>query len=394
MPAEAALLIRGARVFAPEELGARDVLVAGGRVVAIEPQLGSLSAWPGLRQVDARGSLLLPGLVDGHIHPLGGGGDGGPHTRNRDVLLGELTTAGVTTIVGMLGTDCETRSMRDLLAKTRALELEGISAWCTTGGYPIPPPTFSGSVATDLTYLDRVVGFGELAISDHRSSQPTVQEIARLVAAARMGGRLAGKRGTSVIHLGDGRHGLEPLRELADCTDLPRDQVLPTHVNRSEGLFVSAMRYAHEGGLLDITASISPRAGFGSAVDPAVALELLHAEGVPLERVSMSSDSNGNMPIADGQGGTRLSHHPPRALYDAFREAVGRGVPLAWALTTVTRNPAALFSLHAKGRVAAGADADLLVVDEALALQQVYARGQLMVDGGQPIVRGTFEGEA
>jgi len=198
-PAAAPLaLIRGARIFSPADLGVRDVLVGGGRVLAVEKDLSLTGASRLVRTLDAAGLWLLPGLVDTHVHILGGGGDGGPHTRNRDLQLGDLTGAGVTTVVGMLGTDTTTRSIAELLAKARALELEGLTAFCTTGGYPVPTPTFTGSVMQDIAFLDRVVGVGEIAIADFRSSHPTTSDLARLVSEAHMGGPL--RQGRSQRH--------------------------------------------------------------------------------------------------------------------------------------------------------------------------------------------------
>ena len=55
----------------------------------------------------------------------------------------------------------------------------------------------------DVMLLDKVIGAGEIAISDHRSSQPTFEEFVRIVSDVRVGGMLAGKAGIVNIHLGD-----------------------------------------------------------------------------------------------------------------------------------------------------------------------------------------------
>jgi len=393
-PAAAPLaLIRGARIFSPADLGVRDVLVGGGRVLAVEKDLSLTGASRLVRTLDAAGLWLLPGLVDTHVHILGGGGDGGPHTRNRDLQLGDLTGAGVTTVVGMLGTDTTTRSIAELLAKARALELEGLTAFCTTGGYPVPTPTFTGSVMQDIAFLDRVVGVGEIAIADFRSSHPTTSDLARLVSEAHMGGRLSGKGGVSVIHLGDGRSGLAQLRDLAADTDLPLNTLLPTHVNRSQRVFDEAVEFARAGGLVDVTATIAPGGGFDAAVDPLEALVAMLDAQVPLDQVTVSSDAGGNMPLRNPTGTERLSRHPTRLLYEVLRRAVGAGHELGPVLTCMTSNPAARFRLRGKGRIEPGSDADLLLVDEGITLHQVYARGRLMVDQATPVVRGTFESD-
>ena len=74
-------LIRGAEVFAPDPLGSKDLLVAGERIVALaspdELQLKGAQ----VLEIDGRGLRVIPGLVDSHVHILGGGGEGGPATR-------------------------------------------------------------------------------------------------------------------------------------------------------------------------------------------------------------------------------------------------------------------------------------------------------------------------
>lgn len=384
------LLIRGARVFDPGDLGRRDVLVGSGQVLAVEDDLSALSASTTVRTLDATDQWLLPGLVDAHIHILGGGGDGGPQTRNRDLQLSELTAAGVTTVVGMLGTDTATRSVPELLAKARALHLEGLTAYCTTGGYPIPTPTFSGSVMRDIVYLDRIIGLGELAIADFRSSHPTTSALAALVSEAFMGGRLAGKAGTSVIHLGDGKTGLRQLREMLEETDLPASAVLPTHVNRSQPLLDEAIDFAGSGGYVDVTATIGPSGGFARAVDPLDAVLALVDASVPLQQVTVSSDAGGNMPLRSGIG-ERLSSHPPRLLHELLRRAFADRRQPGAVLAAMTRHPAERFGLNTKGRIEPGADADLLLVDDQLGLRRVYAGGKLMVEEGRPLIRGTFD---
>ena len=387
----ALVLIRGARVFNPDDLGQHDVLVGGGRVLAVEEHLSQPADGHLTRTVEAAGLWLLPGLVDAHVHILGGGGDGGPHTRNRDLQLSELTGAGVTTVVGMLGTDTTTRSVSELLSRAHALELEGLSAYCTTGGYPIPTPTFSGSVMRDLVYLDRVIGVGELAIADFRSSHPTTSALAQVVSEGHMGGRLAGKAGTSVIHLGDGKTGLAQVRELVAESDLPLRALLPTHVNRSQRLLDEAIDFARTGGVVDVTATIAPSGGFVQAVDPLDAVLSVLDAGIPIEQVTVSSDAGGNMPLVDASGARRLSSHPMGLLYELVRRAFVDGRQPGAVLSAMTRQPADRFGLPAKGRIAAGCDADLVLVDEGFRLHQVYARGRLMVDENGRAIRGSFE---
>ena len=176
-------LVRNATVFAPEPLGRRDLLIADRRIAAIAEQLPRLPADIPHTEVDLGGLSLCPGLIDAHVHLIGGGGEAGLHTRVPPVQLTQLSTAGITTVVGVLGTDGTTRSVADLVARTLGLRAEGLSAHCYTGSYQLPVPTLTGSVRGDIVFIDPVIGVGELALSDHRSSQPTLDELLREQAA-------------------------------------------------------------------------------------------------------------------------------------------------------------------------------------------------------------------
>jgi beta-aspartyl-dipeptidase (metallo-type) len=143
--------------------------------------------------------------------------------------------------------------------------------------------------------------------------------------------------------------------------------------------------------MVDVTATIAPSGGFIQAVDPLDAMLSLLEAGIPIEQVTVSSDAGGNMPLLDESGALRLSSHPMGLLYDLLQRAFVDGRRPGAVLSAMTRQPAERFGLPAKGRIAAGCDADLVLVDEGFHLHQVYARGRLMVDEGRPVVRGKFE---
>jgi beta-aspartyl-dipeptidase (metallo-type) len=339
---------------------------------------------------DVTGCFVVPGFIDQHVHLIGGGGEGGFATRTPEVGLSDLTTAGITSVVGTLGTDCVTRHMESLLAKARGLEEEGISAWIYSGAYPTPAPTITGSLRSDIILIDKVVG-GKVAMSDHRSAQPSKQELARLAAEARVGGMLSGKAGVLHIHTGDGRRRLDWLFEIVDETELPITQFTPTHLNRTGELLLEGIRFAKAGGMLDLTTSISAAAS--SRPRPAEAVKLCLEAGAPLDRITLSSDGNGSLPAFNAEGElTGLVAASPRSLYEALREIVRSGIlSLQDALCLVTANPAASLKLSRKGRITPGGDADLAVLERDLAIRHVFAKGRCLVRDGQPVVRGTFE---
>jgi beta-aspartyl-dipeptidase (metallo-type) len=247
-------LIRGGALFCPEPQGEKDILVAGGKVVAIDEPGRIEVRGPAVEIVDARGKSILPGLIDPHVHILGGGGEGGPATRAPEIRVEEIIASGVTTVIGCLGTDAVTRHLESLLAKAGSLEAEGITVYAFAGSYEIPLKTVTGSLRSDLVLIDKIIGAGEVAISDHRSSQPTFEEIARLAADCRVGGMLGGKAGVLHLHLGDGPRRLDFLFRLIAETEIPATQVIPTHVNRNPELFAESVRWALAGGTIDLTA--------------------------------------------------------------------------------------------------------------------------------------------
>ena len=382
-------LLLHADVYAPEPLGHRAVLVGGGRVLSITERAPRLDGVE-VRTTDLEGRRLVPGLVDAHVHVTGGGGEAGPHTAAPSPALTAYTTAGVTSVVGLLGTDDTTRTTGGLLRQVHALRAEGLSAWAWTGGYHLPPTTLTGSVRGDIAFVEPILGFGELAISDHRSSQPTADELARLAADCHVGGLMTGKAGVLHLHLGDGRRGLDLVRQLVEATEVPPRTFHPTHVNRRAALFDEALELTRTGVTIDVTAF--PPA-FATSDEVLAADALVRALDAGLDdRVTVSSDGGGCLPEFDRQGElVRMDFATSGALADLLADLLGRGVPLDRALLPFTRTPARLLRLARKGEIAVGADADLVVLDADGRPADVMARGRWHVSGGQPVVRGTFE---
>ncbi|MBP4040714.1 beta-aspartyl-peptidase [Aeromonas sp. SrichE-2G] len=370
-------LIEGAEVFSPAPLGQQDLLVADGRIAWMGKGLTVPADWP-LARVDGRGRYLVPGLVDPLAHITGGGGEGGFAFRTPELAASEALQAGVTTLVAALGTDSLTRTPAQVLGKVREFRAAGVSAFMYTGSYHLPVKTLTGSVESDIMLIPEVLGVGEVAISDHRSSAPTHDELARLASEARVAGLLAGKSGVSFFHLGDGRGALAPLRALRDGTDIPLRQLYPTHCNRNPWLFAEAIDWGRAGGWVDLTASSFPDLLDDGEQLAADALVALLAAGVPAERISFSSDANASLPRFDGEGRLiELRCGQIGSLWQQFSRACALGVPLASALAVVTANPARALGLIGKGTLGVGQDADLLLIDpEMLAIGRVMSGGQ------------------
>ena len=369
-------LIRNASVYDPEPRGMLDVLVADSRIAAVGKDLdlrGEL-----LDVIDADGGILLPGIVDVLTHPSGGGGEGGFGNRTAEVAFDAFRDAGTTCPIGALGTDSIGRSLEVLFADVMALRDNGIDAYMLTGAYRLPPPTITGDVARDIALLAPVIGIGELAISDHRSSQPTAEELRRIAADARLGGTLSGKRGIVLVHVGDADSGLAPLRAALEDSALPIYSFYPTHVNRRRELLDEAIEFARDGGFIDITVSTTPELlGLGE-VPARDALKDAISAGAPAERISLSSDAGGSLPVFHDGEFAGFSSATPGVLLELVHDVLAQEPEFApTVIAALTRNPADAMGLAHKGRVAAGADADILVLDSnQQALSHVLCKGR------------------
>src|ERR1044072_2134361 len=154
------ILIEDGEVYSPQPLGRSDVLIINDRILRIgDLDRRSVEALAfDLEIIDAAGCIVTPGFIDPHEHLLGGSGESGFSTQTREIHLGEIVSAGITTVVGALGVDTTMKTMAGLLAKAKALKEEGLSAFIWTGGYNVPPTTITGSIRDDIMFIDEVIG--------------------------------------------------------------------------------------------------------------------------------------------------------------------------------------------------------------------------------------------
>ncbi len=373
-------LLRNANLYSPEPRGLCDVLIAGTRVAAIAPAGEALATGPAVTEVDLQGRRVVPGLVDPLVHFIGGGGEGGFGTRTAELTLAEAIRSGVTTLTGALGTDALTRTSANLLGKARELAAGGLTTYAYTGSYQLPPVTLTGSVNGDIVFIPEFIGVGEVAISDHRGSQPSWQELARLASEARTAGMLAGKSGIVFVHVGDAESRLDPLRDVARHTAIPLNQFYPTHINRTTALFEDGLRFAREGGRIDFTTSTTPELIADGEVPAAEAVDRARHARIDLSRVSLSSDANASLPRFDAQG-RFVGLEPGRlgSLFDTLGECLDIGVPLEQALPCASTHTAMALGLSRKGRLEVGHDADLLVLAaDAWRIDDVWSLGKCL----------------
>ncbi|MCR4435024.1 MAG: beta-aspartyl-peptidase [Clostridiales bacterium] len=379
-------LLKGGHCLAPEDMGRKDLLLVLDKIYRVEENI-PLDFIPDMEVIDCTGKLICPGFIDQHLHITGGGGEEGPASRIPELMLGDIISSGITTVVGVLGLDGITRSIPGLLAKARALTEEGITAYIYTGSYGLPAITLTGKVSTDIGLIDQIIGVGEIAIADSRSSHPTVQQLRELACEARTGALIGAKAGVVHIHVGDGKEGLVPLFSLTEESDFPMDMFVPTHLNRNKRLLNQAVEYAGKGGKIDLTAGETDDTGYSVPS----ALELLLKNGVPVENITVSSDGNGSVPSRNG--------NPPgvgkaKQLYEDIRGCIlGRGMDAGTVLKTVTSNVARTLKIYPqKGVLSSGSDADILVLDKYdFSIHTLLAGGEVFIENGRTVKKGRFE---
>jgi len=367
-------LVENGEVYAPAALGRRDVLILDRRIARIGDVDATALAALGveLERVDATGCLVTPGLVDPHEHLLGGSGEKGFSTQTPEVYASELALAGITTVVGCLGLDTTTKTMAGLLAKSKGLNEQGLTAYVLSGGYGVPPVTLTGSVREDIILIAEVIGAGEVAISDERTTAHDAPEIAKIVKDAYVGGLLTRKCGVTHFHIGEGTARLKLLRTLIDDYEIAPSLIYPTHVERNEELMREAVALAARGSYVDLDT-------VGRDLPKWLRFYLDHG-GDPA-RLTVSSDAAINS---------------PRTLFAQIRTCIlEHDFPLAQTLSHVTSNTAAVLKLEHKGRLEVGCDADLLVLrKDTLEIKDVIARGRRLVRDGELAFSENFLSES
>ncbi|WP_423409579.1 beta-aspartyl-peptidase [Heyndrickxia sp. MSNUG] len=387
-------LIKNGEIFAPEYLGKKDLLIVNNKIGYIEDEIPVPERFVDIKVIEAAGMYIVPGFIDSHVHIMGGGGEGSYRTRTPELQLTDATLSGITTLVGVIGTDGTTRTMPSLIAKARALEEEGITCYVHTGSYQVPVKTLTDKIEDDLILIDKIIGVGEIAIADHRSSQPTYEEIAKIASAARIGGMLSGKAGIVNVHVGDSYDHLKVIEEVVDKTDIPIRQFHPTHINRNPHLFETGIEYAKKGGYVDFTTSSIPKFLEEGEVKCSLGLRKMLEQGVDISQITFTSDGQASLPDFNKDGDLiGLKIGKVFSLYQEVKDAVQQeGIEISTALRVITQNPAAILKLQQKGKVEAGKDADLVLLNKTdLSIQSVMALGKMMVENGKPVVKGTFE---
>ena len=377
-------VLENAEVFSPSYKGKHSILILNDKIIKIgKVDVDSLKA-TGLpvEVYDAKQNIVTPGIVEPHIHLLGGGGESGFHTRTPESKITEIVSGGITTVVGLIGTDGITRPLSALLAKARALETEGITAYMYTGNYHLPVTTLTGSIKTDITYIDKIIGTAEIAINDFRSSIPTEEELARIIADTTVAGMLAQKAGVTHFHVGGGKHGLKILHEIIEKYDVKAQDIYVTHIDRTTTLLEDAMELAKTGAYVDITASNKTKDS----------VKLYKALGGNMRHLTISTDAYGSLPEFDENGNlVGYGVAKPTTTLEQIQELLQEGGDIQEIISLVTSNVARVLKMNHKGRLREEADADIMILNrDTFELEGLLARGNWMIKDKQMIVENTF----
>jgi cytosine/adenosine deaminase-related metal-dependent hydrolase len=193
------VLLRGGELIDPANgrHGVADLLFEAGRVVAVDAEIPPPR---GVQVVDARGSLVLPGLVDTHTHIAEGRWQG--HAM--------MARAGVTTALNLSG------RMADVL---EGIKRAGAGLTIASLDSLTPNERLSGT-SPAASEIERAIdesldrgAFGIKILGGHEPFSPAAT--ADII-------RIANERGAYVaFHVGTTEHGsnLEGLREAAELAD-------------------------------------------------------------------------------------------------------------------------------------------------------------------------------
>lgn len=368
------ILLKNAECYSPQYCGKKDILIAGSRIFRILPAGEAPDAKFIENVFDCTGLLAFPGLIDQHMHILGGGGEQGFLSRAPEVDIREIVLAGVTTLVGLLGADGCTRNLEGLYSKAKSLEYLGLTTFIYSGSYGIPIVTLTDDLEKDLVFIDKVIGIGEIAISDHRSSQPSLLSLLKLASDAHLGGMIGGKAGVMHIHVGDGKQGLLPVIQMVEHSDLPMEEFVPTHINRNPHLFAQGMKYLKAGGNIDLTA------GEKDGLPVEAAVKRLCDAGLKLDTVTVSSDANGSIPTG---GVSKIQW-----FYDDFVKCITlKGLPMDTAVRLFTENVARDLKIFPqKGAIRENSDADILITDKDFSIRTLISKGEILVRNGKAMI--------
>jgi imidazolonepropionase-like amidohydrolase len=306
------------------------IVISGGRI-------GSDPA--GAQIVDGEGGVLLPGLIDAHVHLDGPG------------RLAELARYGVTTALDMASVPEETAARRGTpgQADFRSAGIPAIAPGSLHSHFPgvgqrglVTGPDdakrfVADRVAEGSDYIKIVVGS---PFADH--DQATVDA---LVAAAHEHGKLVVAHASAVAAVAKAQHAGADILTHAPL-DEPLGAALVARAAAAGQVVVPTLTMMER-----IVAQLAPP---GAAYANAQAsVSALYQAGVP---VFAGTDAN-------AAPGSPASVPHGESLHRELELLAQAGLPAADVLRAATEGPARYFGLADRGRIAPGLRADLVLID-------------------------------
>ena len=332
--------------------------------------------------IDAHNNYVIPSYIDNHEHIIGGGGEDGFVSKIEGMSSIDILKNGVTTVVGVLGTDTLTRSVENLVSKTKAFNNDDITAFCLTGGYQYPSPTITGSVGKDIVFINEIIG-AKIAISDHRCYNPNKDDLIKLLSEIRVAALLAKKIGILNIHVGWGKGNMDVLFDILNETNIPISTIRPTHITNNEMVFKQAMKLTKKKGYMDIT------------IDDDLAKTFYYLKKAKkngnIDYVTMSTDANGSCPIWKDGKVIGMKKSSNSLIHSLVRYLIcQKNFTIMDAIRYVTINPSEALGLFNKGRIVVGNDADMIIMDSDYNIDTIISKGKTITKEKKIIKRSYY----
>ncbi len=364
-----------------------DILIVNDKIIDISygfDKYKSIESNYDCEIIDANNNYVMPSYIDNHEHIIGGGGEDGFISKIDEMSSIDILKNGVTTVVGVLGTDTITRSVENLVSKTKALNTDDLTAFCLTGGYQYPSPTITGSVGKDIVFINEIIG-AKIAISDHRCYNPNKDDLIKLLSEIRVAALLAKKVGILNIHVGWGKGNMNVLYDILNETNIPINVIRPTHITNNDKVFEQAMDLTKKNGYMDITIDEDPEKTFSY-------LEKAYNMG-NVDYLTMSTDANGSCPIWKDGKVMGMKKSDNAIIHNLVRYLIcEKDYSVSDAIRFVTINPSKALGLSSKGSIEKNKDADIIIMDNDYYIDSVISKGNTILKE-KKLIKRSYYGE-
>ena len=359
-----------------------NILIINNKIIDISVNKRYENLIDNIEIIDAHGNYVIPSYIDNHEHIIGGGGEDGFISRIEEMSSIDLLKNGVTTVVGVLGTDTLTRSVENLLSKTKAFNNDDITAFCLTGGYQYPSPTVTDSVGKDIVFINEIIG-AKIAISDHRCYNPNKDDLIKLLSEIRVAALLAKKVGILNVHVGWGKGNMNVLIDILNETNIPINIIRPTHITNNEVVFNQALDLTKKKGYMDIT------------IDEDLKKNIYYLKRTlssgDIDYITMSTDANGSCPIWKDGIAVGMKKSDNSLIHSLVKYLICcENFSVIDAIRYVTLNPSRALGLFNKGKIAINYDADIIIMDDDYNIDTILSKGKTIVKDKMLIKRSYY----